>query len=221
MSFKMKYEIIENFITSSSRPKKKAKGRTFGVVHDTGNVNSTALSNRNWFQDSAPEASAHSFTDDKEIILLMPMDEIAWHVRYSVSNANDYAVGHELCYFTDIKRSKKAYEKFVWLWAYTCYKYDFDPHKDLRTHAELDPSRRTDPHNAFKRIGITWEKFLDDIKAEMEDCMNKNEPSNWAKKDWEWAIEAGLFDGTRPKDLLTRQEMAIVARRILNMKGGK
>jgi N-acetylmuramoyl-L-alanine amidase len=50
---------------------------------------------------------------------------------------------------------------------------------------------------------------------------NTNEPSSWAKKDWEEAVANGYFDGTRPKDNITREEMAIVVNRLRkNFKEG-
>ena len=38
----------------------------------------------------------------------------------------------------------------------------------------------------------------------------KDEPDAWAKDAWERAKKAGVMDGTRPKDTLTRQELAQV-----------
>lgn len=41
-----------------------------------------------------------------------------------------------------------------------------------------------------------------------------NTPSSWAKEAWEWAKNEGLLDGTRPKDYLTREELAVVLKRL-------
>lgn len=41
-----------------------------------------------------------------------------------------------------------------------------------------------------------------------------NEPDSWAKEAWSKAAAAGVFDGTRPRDALTRQEAAIVLGRL-------
>jgi cell wall hydrolase/autolysin len=46
---------------------------------------------------------------------------------------------------------------------------------------------------------------------------NTQEPSTWAKETWEKATELGLIDGTRPKDNITRQEVAAVAVRLYEM----
>jgi len=47
---------------------------------------------------------------------------------------------------------------------------------------------------------------------------DKNTPSSWAKEAWEWAKKEGLLDGTRPKDNLTREEFAVVLKRLADKK---
>jgi hypothetical protein len=196
MEFKMKFPITNLFITNEiNRQKIKAPIREFTVVHDTGNKNSTARNNYNYMNrpykivkgkryeaDGKTDfrvASAHTFTDDKEILVIVPLDEKAWHVLYDVpvdnklfgDDANDAAVGHELCYFDDIARTKKAYEKFVWLNAYTAHLYGWqDIKRRFVGHDFLDPKRKTDPMNAFKLIGKSYDDFLNDVVSEYVDC---------------------------------------------------
>lgn len=43
-----------------------------------------------------------------------------------------------------------------------------------------------------------------------------NTPSNWAKNNWEWAKNEKWLDGNRPKDELTREELASVLARLYN-----
>lgn len=42
-----------------------------------------------------------------------------------------------------------------------------------------------------------------------------DEPADWASEAWNWAISQGLLDGTRPRDSVTRQELAIVLHRLV------
>lgn len=42
---------------------------------------------------------------------------------------------------------------------------------------------------------------------------NKNHPSGWAEEELREAIEAGITDGSRPQDVATRQEVAIMVKR--------
>lgn len=41
-------------------------------------------------------------------------------------------------------------------------------------------------------------------------------PSEWAKDSWDWAVSNKLLDGTRPKDGLTREELAVILHRYTN-----
>jgi len=43
-------------------------------------------------------------------------------------------------------------------------------------------------------------------------------PSQWAKDAWEWAQKEGYLDGTRPKDNITREELAAVLERLVKRK---
>lgn len=42
----------------------------------------------------------------------------------------------------------------------------------------------------------------------------ENQPDAWAKKAWDKAVDKGVLDGTRPRDAITRQELAQVLERI-------
>lgn len=44
--------------------------------------------------------------------------------------------------------------------------------------------------------------------------VNENEPSTWASEAWTWAKEERLMDGTRPKEGLTREELAVILLRL-------
>lgn len=44
----------------------------------------------------------------------------------------------------------------------------------------------------------------------------KNKPHDWAEKDWNRATHMKLYNGTRPRDALTREESAIVICRAID-----
>jgi N-acetylmuramoyl-L-alanine amidase len=138
------------------------------VAHDTGNEGSTAHNNRDYFNNHQPSASAHTFIDDQYILEIVPLNEKAWHVRYDMDKrlagvyANDYLIGVELCWGGKID-FKKAYAKYVWYHAYLCKTFGLNPKRDIYSHKQLDPKRKTDPDNALNRYGITWAQFLDDV----------------------------------------------------------
>ena len=152
-------------VPSKRRPGIKLAKIKYIVAHDTGNLNSTALQNVNYYINSANEmtASAHAFVDDLGVIVCIPFEEVAYHVRRVVSNAIDEALAIELCYFTDKERSKTAYKNYVEYIQGLCAKYDLNPATGLVGHYKLDPTRRTDPINAFSRISKTWDDFVNDV----------------------------------------------------------
>lgn len=171
-------EITQKLIPIGTKRRSGIKnlGVKFIVCHDTGNAGSTALQNVDYYIKSANEmqASAHTFVDDKVILNCIPEDEKAWHVRYGVTgdnkeygdDANDIALGVELCYPKNNNfDGLKAYSNYCKYIAYLCIKYGLDYKTKLESHAKLDPTRRTDPLNAFSKIGKTWEQFIIDVGA--------------------------------------------------------
>jgi hypothetical protein len=46
---------------------------------------------------------------------------------------------------------------------------------------------------------------------------SSNTPSSWAKDNWEKATKKGIVDGTRPHQDITREEMATVVSRIVDL----
>lgn len=162
-------------VPSARRSGEKILDIKYIVCHDTGNDGSTALSNVDYYIQSAQleQASAHIFIDDKGAVQCIPLTEKAWHVRYNAgispniegSFSNDHAIGVELCFSSKgLFDSKKSYDNYCSYIASLLIIYKLDMTK-LVQHAKLDPTRRTDPINAFSKIGKTWEMFLSDVGA--------------------------------------------------------
>ncbi|PKM51158.1 MAG: N-acetylmuramoyl-L-alanine amidase [Firmicutes bacterium HGW-Firmicutes-7] len=205
----------------------------FFVDHDTGNANSTAQNNVSYFINSANavSASAHIFIDDKEAIMCIPCledPEKAWHVLNEKikdnelfgGNANDIAIGLELCYFpTDVSRSLQAYENYVEIAAYLSKYHNINPSR-RSGHFELDPERRTDPNNALKYIGKTYTDMKNDILMKYRELTSgeeeipvqesnniSQEVAAWAKDAQAWVTQKAISDGTNPKKFATREEL--------------
>jgi N-acetylmuramoyl-L-alanine amidase len=168
----MAYEITRDYIRKgNSRPGTSIGDVRFIVSHDTGNPGSTAYANRNYFNNVQPSASAHTFIDDRYILEIIPLSEVAYHVRSNVTtddrmygaDANDAAIGVELCWGGKINFNE-AYKRYVWYHAYLVDLFDLNPDKDIVAHSTLDPQRRRDPQNALQRYGISWNQFLTDVK---------------------------------------------------------
>lgn len=48
-----------------------------------------------------------------------------------------------------------------------------------------------------------------------------DQPSNWAKKDWEWGISTKITAGNNPKDNITREELIAMIIRHYKLMGGQ
>lgn len=210
MSFKQKYTTKNDFLPTKTKRRSGIKnlGIKFVVVHDTGNPNSTAQGNVNYYKNSANsmEASAHVFIDDKDIIICIPLNEKAWHVLYNVTtdnqmygaDANDKAIGVELCYFPNDKaRTLEAYKKYVWFNAWLAYTYKLNPKTSFVGHNILDPKRKTDPSNALQYIGKTYQDLLNDIVKEYNECTKVEEPKP-VEKPKEEAKVSEIFNPVSP-----------------------
>jgi N-acetylmuramoyl-L-alanine amidase len=180
------YEITRDYISfGNARSGQKLEKVKFIVSHATGNPGSTAYANRNYLNNRQPSASAHTFIDDRYILEIIPLDEKAWHVLYSKptdnrmfgADANDAAIGVELCYGGNINFTE-AYNRYVWYHAYLCQKFNLAPSKHIVSHKTLDPKRRTDPFDAFSLYGITWDRFISDVVRMYESSQTpKNQAS--------------------------------------------
>lgn len=204
-SFTQKYPIIARYIDA---PSKRRSGRlinkvVFIVAHDTGNPRSTAAQNVRYYQNSKNDmsASAHIFVDDKEIIECVPAltgtPEKAWHVHYNVTtdnqlygvNANDSAIGVEYCYGGTIN-ADEAYNRYVWVLAYICWKFQLDPSKCITGHFFLDPKRKTDPVSGLAQSRRTYEQLLRDVVEEYKECTGVDIPASDPVSQWPIKVKA-------------------------------
>lgn len=175
-------------VGTKRRSGRKLDKLLFFVDHDTGNPNSTAQNNVSYYIKSAnnDSASAHIFIDDKEAIMCIPClkdtIEKAWHVLYDrpIDNqiygddANDIAIGLELCYFHDVNRTLKAYNNYIEIAAYLAKIHGVSPSK-RSGHFELDPGRKIDPNSALKVIGKTYSNMKSDIINKYNEMIKSDE----------------------------------------------
>ena len=149
----------ERLHTKDGKPK-------FAVIHDTGNVNSTAQQNVNYYRNTynipwSQVASAHIFVDDKEAIICIPVTECAWHVMLNTTIDNacygadaDYAAfGVEGCYFTDKKRSLKSLENTAKVMAYLTKFWKINYKNEMPGHQDIQFDKQ-DPGNLLAACGL-------------------------------------------------------------------
>lgn len=158
-------EIEKNYLTSNpySRPRLPLYCITKLVIHWVANPRSSALANRNYFENlklgkSKTYASSHYIVGLKgEVIQCIPDCERAYHAK----SANTYSLGIEVCHpdwegqFTPI-----TYNALVHLCALLCKKYALDPYQDLIRH--YDVTGKLCP-KYYVQHTVAWEKFKENV----------------------------------------------------------
>lgn len=230
---------INDYIKTNrySRPGLKLKGRAKGILHYTANPGASAKNHVTYFgktlieqNEKLPEskrrfASAHIFVDKYEARCIIPLDEVAYQANDGSyrgipelkPNANYLGIGVEMCQEKDgsfhpdtIKRTEDVFVELSKM-------FGWDPVKDIVRHYDVT-------HKNCPAPWVTDGNKFTDFKQRVKNKMNGeiqmaaqrdiNKVSDWAKKDWEEATVNGYFDGTRPGDNMTREEMAVVVNRL-------
>lgn len=128
------------------------------TMHNTGNPNSTAQNNRDYFSNHAnAKVSSHWVVDDKEAIQCIPESEMSWHAG---PEANQQSISIEVCEFTDPARHEKAYRNAVKLAADILRRNNWGTDR-LTTH------KRWSGKECPRHILPIWDKFIADVQAEL------------------------------------------------------
>lgn len=190
------------------------------TIHSTANPNSTALNERNWLINPSNKrvASWHIAVDDKMAVEAIPLYEQAYHAGNRVGN--NTSIGIEICESGDRQQTLKNAVQLVATMLYD-RKWEIDK---LRRH--FDWSGKNCPRILSYNNWAGWIAFKRHVKEELDklkandrkdDIVSKpiiKEPHSWAKEAWDWAQREGLFDGKRPREPITREEVAVVLKRL-------
>ena len=173
----------------------------------------------------------------------LPWDHRGWHAGTGTSgrSANDTHISFEICEdgLTDPAYFAQVYREAVELTAMLCREYGLDPLADGVVICHQDGYKRGiasnhgDVYNWFPKFG----KDMDDFRADVARTMRGEDgemltyeqwkgymeryrrelaatpASGWAEKELAAAVTEGVTDGKRPRDLVTREEAAIMAMR--------
>lgn len=191
----------------------------FIVVHNTAN-DASAKNEVAYMIRNNNSISFHYAIDDKEIVQGIPKNRNAFHAgdgRNGKGNRKGLSI--EICYSKSggprfIQAEKNA-AKFI---ASKLKEKNWGIDK-VKKHQDF--SGKYCPH---RTLDMGWQRFLDMIQNELnklkgvEKVTDKNKPSKWAEKEWEWAKKAGITDGSRPKDNATREEIITMIYRAKKVK---
>lgn len=214
-------KIIQNLVSPSKYKIKcpYTMDSEFIVVHNTAN-DASARDEIAYMIRNNDQISFHYAIDDKEIVQGIPENRNAWHAGDGNGPGNRKGIGIEICYSksggTRFIEAEKLAAKFI---AFKLNEKGWGIDK-IKKHQDF--SGKYCPH---RTLDMGWQRFLNMIQNELnklkgaEKVTDKNKPSSWAKEAWEWAQKEGYLDGKRPKDLVTREELAVVLQRLVKKLG--
>lgn len=183
----------------------------FLTIHSTGNPDSTAKNERDWLVNPKNDriASWHLCVDENVVVEAIPLDEMAYHAGTSEGNKSSISI--EIC---ESGNRTKTILNAVSLSAMILFERGWGIAK-LRRH--YDWSKKICPYIFSANNWEGWNGFVRMVELELEKIKN-NQVSDWAKDAWNWACELKIFDGTNPKDYVTREMLATVLYRFYQLK---
>lgn len=158
-------------VNPMSRPGYDLKKVKKIVIHYVGNPNTSALANRNYFENLKKQkkvySSAHYIVGlEGEIIQCVPTDEIAYHS----TKANGYSIGIENCHpKSDGKFTLATIKSLKELCLNLCIKYKLNPKTDIIRHYDVTGKR-------CPRYWVTHPKDFEQFKQDIYNFMYPPKP---------------------------------------------
>ena len=164
-----KPEIEKKFLTPNkySRPEIALEEVKGIVVHYTGNPGSTAIGNRNYFENlrikKTTYASSHFVVGlDGEIIQCLPLDEIS----YASNERNVDTIAIETCHPDETgKFNEKTYQSLVHLTGWLCSRYQLTSEDVIRHY---DITGKMCPLY-FVEHEDAWQQFKLDVEIKIQE----------------------------------------------------
>lgn len=189
----------------------------FITIHSTGNPKSTAKNEADYVcKNSDRSASYHFVCDDREIIQVLPINEVAWHAGDGRNGAgNRQSIAIEIC---ESGNRKKAVDNAIDLTRWLMKETGID-HINVVQHyywtEKNCPRILRDPDQI--KDNINWAYFMDGIRqtepAKEAQPVTKEKIYNSVEDftgDWkpaiQWAIDSGICKGNGSGLALTRAE---------------
>lgn len=196
------------------------------VLHDCGNDKSTFDSEVSYMTNNYASSGifAQYWVGDGGRIV--ELADPKYKAAGAGAKANPYAIHIELARTKDIEQFKKDYQAYIWLIRKLSSDFNIplklnDGKPGIVTHSYVSykwgGTSHIDPDGYLLRFGVSLNQVESDIKGGLtvaSQSVDKNKVSDWAKSAWEAQTKNGLFDGTRPGEPVTREELAVVITRL-------
>lgn len=215
--------IIQDFIPKGRKNRPgRSNPRLYITIHDTDNVDkgADALAHASYLKSDAAvkaQVSWHYTVDDKRVVQHIPDNEDAWHAGDGAGDGNRKSIGIEICTNSDGNRLKAA-DNAVELVAKLCKEHNIPVSKVVQ-HNHWNG--KSCPRLLRAGNPYSWDTFIAKVRnlveKPAETTPKTDEPSDWARVGWDLMKNLGIMDGTRPRDGVTREELAVVVFRTIQM----
>ena len=231
----MNIDFLESNKNNFTVANRQVKDIKFIVLHYTANFGDTAKNNAMYFSRTSASSSAHYFVDNNSVWQSVRDKNIAWHcglgsdklnkanngARYYDVCTNSNSIGIEMCNQSSEKYgvTQQTLNLTAKLVSMLMLKYKI-PLENVITHFDV-----TGKQCPMYWAGNNYEKFrrwksMELTKEFGKTCLEaiklytKDLPcDNWAEKELNASKAIGITDGTRPLDLATREEVALMVYR--------
>lgn len=208
------YEYITKYNARNFTSGRQGNSIKYIVIHHWGARGQKFDGIINWFcNNPSCNNSAHYVVEDGKVACVVDLKNTAWHAGNWTYNLQ--SIGIEC----RPEATDGDYETIGELVAKIWKHYGKLP---LIRHRDVPQARTACPgvYN-MERIKQIAEKYYNKSEVSPVNLANvpREEPSEWAKESWQKMKSIGIMDGTRPKDTLTRQEMAVIADRLIELIG--
>lgn len=143
----------------------------------------------------------------------LPWNHRGWHCGSGPKGSgNDTHISFEVCEdgLADNAYFNAVYREAIDLCVYLCRQYGLTE-KNIVCHSEGYKlgiaSNHADVLHWFPKHGKSMDTFRADVRTLLNQGLDLDKPSSWAKEAWAWAKDAGIIDGTNPKGVLTREQV--------------
>jgi N-acetylmuramoyl-L-alanine amidase len=240
----LNYEVKHLNINPYSRTGWKLLKVQAVVDHWTANFGGDAEMHYRYFNNlSGRYAGAHIFVDRYKALEIIPLDEVAFHCNdggtsklkipslkasssyYPYGNGNLLTIGIEMCVEKDGTIHPDTIARTALVHKYLQSKFPQLRDTKNRFVRHFDVTGKQCPAPMVKNPSLYDELLrmtdeepkLENNKEEIKVAeVNNNEASKWAEAIWERAQKNGYFDGSNPKENITREQTAAVIERVVN-----
>lgn len=203
--------VVKQMLINSGRKNRPGgtNPMTSVTIHETGNYakGADAEAHGNYLNSNAGEASYTSwhYTVDKDsIVQHIPDNEHSYHAGDGVDGpGNTTSISIEICVNSDgdFTKARENAASLVRL-----LKTEHSSIKSIVQHNNWNG--KDCPYN-IRHQGL-WDSFLKMCNEAKDVTPKYEEADGWAKDSWLKAYQAGITDGTRPKETITRQEVMVL-----------